>query len=241
VRVLRIRSWEIVLTAEQENGDALIHVRDNGIGLNEDKLTAIFGMFEQVEEANERGQSGLGIGLSLAQSLVELHEGELTAHSDGLGCGSTFSIRLPLSTDLPQSTVEEVSAKEYSAPSRSFRVLVVEDTRTIRFMIVRLLTTMGHEVAEAADGEQALEVASEFNPEVIFSDISMPVMNGYELARHIRASDRFDGVQMVALTGYGQETDRKNALDAGFNDHIVKPVDVEVLTNFFTTLSGNSH
>lgn len=229
-------SGEIWLSVSRDDDRALIQVRDNGIGLRQDKLTAVFEMFEQADNEKERGQSGLGIGLSLVKTLINLHGGEVSAQSDGLGKGCTFSVRLPL-VDPPQESGQDETPAEAEAPSRKFRILVVEDTRAIRYMLVRLLEQLGHEVAEAEDGKEGLEIALQFKPEVILSDISMPVMNGHEFAQQVCREVALNGVHLVALTGYGQEADQQNVRDSGFADHIVKPADAEVLKELFAKLS----
>ena len=232
-------SGKIWLSARQQGDLALIQVRDNGIGLSKKDLQTVFEMFEQVESAKERGQSGLGIGLSLVKSLVELHEGSVYASSEGLDQGSTFSVQIPL-TDERVALSKCADDDDADVAIRPFRVLVVEDTRAIRHMMVRLLRSMGHEVSEAENGQEGFQVATQQKPEVIFSDISMPIMNGHELASQVRANSELSKIYLVALTGYGQEADRLNALQSGFNTHIVKPVDMSVLTSLFKSLSVDS-
>lgn len=231
---------EIWLTLNQDGGDAILSVRDNGVGLLKSQLVQIFEMFEQIDVSKERGQAGLGIGLSLVKTLVELHRGSVTATSEGPGGGCDFQVRLPLSPD--QKAVIDAtddSTNDHAAP-RPFRVLVVEDTRAIRYMLVRLLVTMGHEVEEAANGKEGLEKAIAFQPEVILSDISMPEMNGHELATSIRSNDALKHIIMVALTGFGQNADRENALQCGFDDYMTKPADARLLSKLFKRLAMTS-
>jgi len=231
----------IWLSAVREDEHAVIEVRDNGIGLAADRLEKVFEIFEQVDSASDRSQRGLGIGLSLVKSLVELHQGDVTAHSDGPGKGSTFRIRLPLISP-PQHSRPTFrggrSKPPKTEPARSLRVLVVEDTEVIRFMMVRLLHRMGHQVAEAADGSAGLQTALSFQPDVIFSDISMPVMTGHELAKRARNTASLRHIPLIALTGFGQEADRQQALDAGFDDHLVKPVDAADLARILQTVGA---
>jgi len=231
---------EIWLTLKQDAGDAILSVRDNGAGLLESQLVQIFEMFEQIDVSKERGQAGLGIGLSLVKTLVELHRGTVTATSEGPGHGCDFQVRLPLSPDQQAviDTTDDLLCD--NAASRAFRVLVVEDTSAIRYMLVRLLVMMGHEVAEAANGKEGLEKAITFQPDVILSDISMPEMNGHELATSIRSNDALKHIIMVALTGFGQNADRENALRCGFDDYMTKPADARLLSKLFKRLALTS-
>ena len=169
--------------------------------------------------------------LALVKSLVQLHGGFVDAESDGPNCGSTFTVRLPLAVGiLPENT----SAK---APSnRSSRVLVVDDMRAMRISTQRLLEKLGHEVQVAENGQDALGKMETFKPDVVFSDISMPLMGGHELARRIRESSDLDSVCLVAMTGYGQSADREMAFEAGFDRHLTKPVDFKRLQDLFDEL-----
>ncbi len=228
----------IWLSAGRDDQVAWIEVRDNGIGLKGGELTKVFDMFAQVDGAKERGLAGLGIGLSLVKTLVELHQGQVIASSNGENQGCTFSIRLPLLDDVSAVWEPAATAEKLAESTRSFRVLVVEDVRAIRTMMVRLLERLGHTVAEAEHGESGLQVLDAFQPEVIFSDISMPTLDGHEFARRIRAREDYRRVPLYALTGYGQETDRQNAIESGFDGHFVKPVDIKGLAELFKQL-GN--
>jgi len=167
----------------------------------------------------------------LVKTLVELHGGNVGVISEGLGRGCDFVVRLPVLDKPSQTSTETVDDEKLQ--SRSFKVLVVEDTRAIRYMMVRLLRAMGHNVEEACDGLEGYEKALTFRPDVIFSDISMPQMNGHEFAQRIRQTDALDGVRLIALTGFGQAADRENAIRHGFDDHITKPADVHRLKELF--------
>lgn len=229
---------EIWLNLRRESNHAIIAVRDNGIGLDDVSRERVFEMFEQVDASKERGQSGLGIGLSLAKTLVDLHGGSISVTSAGLGQGCCFEVHLPLLVDYrPELSVGSPVDEMNELPARSLRVLVVDDTRAIRFVLKSMLEKMGHIVTEAVNGKEGLEAAAQTLPEVIFSDISMPVMNGHELARAIRSDSQFANVKLVALTGFGQAADRENAIASGFDEHIVKPVDARKLQQLLRELS----
>jgi len=235
---------DIWLNVSRENDHALIQVRDNGEGIDATQLSIIFNMFEQLETLKQHGQSGLGIGLSLVKTLVELHDGQVTVESAGKGCGSTFEVRLPLKThQLPPSRDFEIPVGDAQVtestpfPTGPLRVLVVEDIKANRFILVQLLRAMGHEVDEAVNGREGVERALAFKPDVILSDISMPVMNGHEMARELRACDDLQGVKLVALTGYGQDVDRHDTASAGFDAHLVKPAGVAALSQLFGKFS----
>lgn len=227
-------SGEIWLSLQRRSEEACLIVRDNGIGLAPDSVNKVFDMFEQVDVSKERGQSGLGIGLSLAKTLVDMHDGRIGVESHGLGQGCSFEISLPL---LVESIEENPEPADESPPAvfhSPLRILVVDDTRPIRYVLSQMLRSMGHEVIEAEDGRDGLSKATHMIPDMIFSDISMPNMNGHELAREIRRHPLLKSVRMIALTGFGQNADKQNAIDSGFDDHVVKPVDVNVIRNKLT-------
>ncbi len=226
----------IELTASLEGKVAVIRVCDNGIGIAPDMLPGIFEMFSQAEDTLERGSAGLGIGLTLVKTLVELHDGSVVARSDGIGKGSTFTVRLPAIGD-PVAESSLRGNTPDAAAIRSFKVLVVEDMRALRLITARLLEKLGHEVQCVENGQLALLKLDTFTPDVVFSDIAMPGMTGYELARQIRQRSDCSHVFLVAVTGFGQSSDREKALEAGFNEHMVKPVDIAVLHSLFEKLS----
>jgi len=229
----------IELSVGLENGQAVICVRDNGIGIAPHRLDDIFQMFAQVDDNLERGNAGLGIGLTLVKTLVELHDGTVIAESQGIGQGSAFTVRLPAvnaAEPKPSNATVETAAK----PARSFRVLVVEDMRALRIIISRLLKKLGHQVEFVENGTQAMQKLAGYTPEVIVSDIAMPGMTGYDLARRIRLRPDLANVYLVALTGFGQTADRDRALEAGFDEHMVKPVELAALQSLFERLSSST-
>ena len=228
------RGGGIMLKVDAADGFVYIRVRDNGIGIAPDRLKSIFTMYEQVETAQGCRSAGLGIGLALVSSLVELHDGVVTADSDGLDCGSTFTVRLPLVSGIYTDVAFTNVVSDHS--SRQRRVLVVDDVRAMRFVTKQLLEKLGHEVVVAENGKIALQILDTFTPEVVFSDLTMPVMGGHELARRIRERKGFENVCLVALSGYGQTSDREMAFDAGFERHLTKPVDFQRLQDLFHEL-----
>ncbi|MEZ6066527.1 MAG: PAS domain S-box protein [Planctomycetaceae bacterium] len=231
---------EIVLTLELTEEAAMISVRDNGIGIPEDKLESIFELFTQVDTSHSRSQGGLGIGLTLAQTLVQLHNGRLQVFSDGEGQGSTFTVELPL---LARSKIPQTDADKSRVPVQelpSYRILAVDDNRSAVHLLSRLLQTLNQEVHTASDGEAALARISEFNPDVVISDIAMPGLTGYDLARSIRELPGGRNIILVALTGYGQEADREAAVEAGFNLHLTKPVSIDQLMELLGALPTQS-
>lgn len=206
------------------NDGVLFTITDNGIGIEPDMLNNIFDMFTQVDQTLERAQAGLGVGLALARHLVELHGGQLQVSSPGTGCGSTFSLRLALA-EPPASASTRTSQSTDSSGQRR-RVLLVDDNVDFVSTLKILLSTMGHDIRIAHDGVTAQSVAREFQPEFAFLDIGMPGMNGYDLARHLRQSPETANAILVAVTGWGQDKDRQLSKSAGFNHHLVKPVEL---------------
>jgi signal transduction histidine kinase/CheY-like chemotaxis protein len=216
----------ILVAARREGVEAVIRVRDNGVGIPDKLLNEVFDPFVQGERGMDRAGGGLGLGLALVQSLVGLHGGSVTACSDGPGRGSEFMVRLPLVGQVaarrePMPVPQPPAAKKAGS---SRRVLVVDDNIDAVRMLAELLAAHGHEVRAAFDGPQALSLLDRFDPEVAILDIGLPVMDGYELAREMRLA-LGSRVTLIAVTGYGQEHDRKRAIEAGFCHHFVKPVD----------------
>jgi len=219
---------QVWLTVESDSREAVIRVRDSGIGIPPETLPHVFDLFVQADCSLARSQGGLGIGLTLVQSLVKMHGGSIQAHSEGRGKGSEFVVRLPLHS-VKSPECEEPRKETGASNGRSVRVLVVDDNVDAVLSLALVLETMGHVVRTAYDGPAALEEADAFQPQIILLDIGLPVMDGYEVARQLRQEGRSQEVFLVALTGYGQEEDRQRSRDAGFDMHLVKPVDPEAL------------
>ncbi len=219
---------EIRLSVEKEEGMAVIRVRDTGVGITADLLPKIFELFTQGERALDRSEGGLGIGLTLAQRLVKLHGGSIEALSEGPDRGSEFVIRLPL-TAVPVSSSAASRKPAEDRPAGSRRVLVVDDNGDAAESLETLLQLWGHQARSALDGKEALIQVAAFEPEIILLDIGLPGMDGYEVARQIRALPAGRSSLIVAVTGYGRSSDRLQSQEAGFDHHLVKPVQPEVL------------
>jgi two-component system, sensor histidine kinase len=213
----------IAFHAELDGAGVIVRVEDNGIGIPAEMLRTVFDMFTQVDNSLERSQAGLGVGLTLARRLVELHGGTLEAHSDGRGQGSCFVIRLPLATDGARDGGQLPDIAEESLQI-CHRILLADDNVDFALTLATLLRGLGHEVLVTHDGEQALQAADGFRPDFAFLDIGLPKCNGYELARGLRESAVTARSILVAVTGWGQEKDRQLAAQAGFDHHLVKPV-----------------
>jgi signal transduction histidine kinase/ActR/RegA family two-component response regulator len=232
------RGGRITVTARggAERRTATVAVRDTGIGMSAETRARLFVPFSQAESSLDRSRSGLGLGLALVEGLVRLHGGTVTAHSGGLGEGSEFVVDLPLAAgEATGSTGAAATAR--AARRRAFRVLLVEDSQPVAEMLALTLRRMGHEVALAPDAAAALERIPAWRPQVVFSDISMPGMSGYDLARRIRQEPEWGDMVLVAVTGYGQPDDRERALGAGFDHHLVKPADVERMEALFDAIA----
>jgi PAS domain S-box-containing protein len=220
----------IRLTAERHGGTAVLRVRDDGIGIAKEMLPRIFELFVQVDHASTKAQGGLGIGLTLVKNLVEMHNGTVEALSEGLGQGSEFVLRLPIATGPNAAGRDpEPDPAAHAVASSGFRLLVVDDNQDAAVSLAMLLRLQGHEVRVAHSGPAALEMANANPPDVIFLDIGMPGMDGYEVARRLRQRPGFENVVLAALTGWGQNEDRRRTAEAGFNRHFVKPPDPAVI------------
>jgi PAS domain S-box-containing protein len=213
----------IELTVKRLDGEVFVRVKDSGIGIPEDTLPRIFDLFVQASRSLDRSQGGLGIGLTLVRSLVELHGGSVHAHSAGTGQGSEFVVRLPVLTNrVPAQTPPSFPAR---TNGQRARVLVVDDNCDAALSLAMLLESSGHTVRTAADGPSALALAPSFRPHVVLLDIGLPQMNGYEVARQLRGQPGTAIDMLVALTGYGGLEDRRRSHEAGFDRHLVKPLD----------------
>ena len=215
----------IQVTARRQGDRVLVSVRDDGIGIAPTQLASVFEMFSQVDRLHRRTQGGLGIGLTLVRSLVTMHGGRVEARSQGLGAGSEFVVDLPL---LAGARAEA----EGTSPPRRFpprRILVADDNGDAGEMLRALLTALGATVTTVRSGRATLEALGSFKPDTVLLDIGMPEMDGYEVARRIRATPDHRGVLLIAVTGWGQEHDQRRSLEAGFDHHFVKPLDVDKL------------
>jgi PAS domain S-box-containing protein len=229
------RRSQIDLSAVALDSDVSVTIRDHGIGISPDLLPRLFEMFVQGERSLDRSQGGLGVGLTIARSLCELHGGTITAHSAGLGTGSTFTVTLPRSVRARVSTDRlGMRPLERPRPAIMSRVLVVDDNVDAAMMLREMLTELGHELQIAHDGPSALELAATFKPDIAVLDIGLPVMNGYELARKLREQLGDAKLRLIAVTGYGQETDRARAQDVGFDHHLIKPIELDALLALLT-------
>jgi CheY-like chemotaxis protein len=216
----------IELAASAEAGEARIIVRDNGAGIEPQLLHKVFDLFVQGERALDRGQGGLGIGLTLVKRLVELHQGRVQAASDGPGRGATFTVTLPcISAVEPQQRTATAALATPSAEVYGRRVLVVDDNVDAAESTAAFLRLEGHEVKAVHDGLQALASLKVFDPHVVVLDIGLPGLDGYAVARQLRSRGDTSHVLLIALTGYGQKEDRARAAEAGFDYHFVKPAD----------------
>jgi PAS domain S-box-containing protein len=218
------RIW---LTAEREGSEAAIRVKDTGIGIDPAVLPRIFDMFTQAGLSLERAQGGLGVGLALVERLVKLQGGSVSAFSGGAGKGSEFTIRLPVMQAHREAKPEQRPAP--AALEKHCRILVVDDNQDSADSLAMLLHMLGHDVKTANDGASALAAAGEFRPDVAILDIGLPKANGYDLAKQIREQPWGHDVVLVALTGWGQEQHRRRSAESGFNHHLTKPVEFEVL------------
>jgi len=226
---------QIWLAARREGGSVLISVRDTGIGIAADMLPHIFKMFTQVDRSKRQAQGGLGIGLTLVKTLVEMHGGQIEAHSAGNDQGSEFVIRLPLSDESAQSAANMPEAV-LGLPHH--RVLVVDDNQDSAVSLGRLLGLLGVEVRLAHDGPSALQILASYKPTVVLLDIGMPGMDGYEVARRIRERPEWHDLTLIALTGWGQEEDRRRSNHAGFNHHLLKPADMASLRSLLVSFQN---
>ena len=223
----------ISIAVREDDGDAVIEVTDDGAGIAPALLPHVFELFVQGPQTPERGPGGLGLGLTLVRTLVGLHAGSVEAHSDGLGRGSRFVVRLPIS-ELP--TQHESASRTALRPAmRPRRVLLVDDNDDARVLLADVLESLGHEVVSASTGDEAIERVHTFAPEVAILDIGLPGMDGYELSAALRAALPDACPRLIALTGYGQPGDRTRSQKAGFHHHLVKPVDLRRLIEAIET------
>ena len=242
------RGGRITVRVSREGPEVLIRVIDNGEGIPADLLPVIFNLFTQLERTSGHAQGGLGIGLALVRKLVEMHGGSVTAHSDGVGHGSEFVIRLPL--QMPTEQIGEVSDVHTNGSSNGpldpsaqetgdrvkRRILLADDNNDALESLATLLQLGGHDVVTASNGALALECAERHRPEVMLLDIGMPLLDGYEVARRIRVQPWGRQITLVALTGWGQDSDRRRSREAGFDTHLVKPLDMDKLMDLLERL-----
>jgi len=225
----------LALSAKAEDGQAVIRVTDDGVGIAPELLPRVFDLFIQAERSLDRSQGGLGIGLTLVRSLVQMHGGTVEAHSAGLGKGSEFVVRLPLLVEKMKSDAAAPGGAEAS-PAVARRLLVVDDNKDAADSLAALLKLLGNDVRTAYDGPSAVKIALEYHPDLLLLDIGLPGMDGYEVARRLRREPSFGGTVFVALTGYGGDGDRQRSEETGFFAHLVKPVEFTVLQQLLAAL-----
>jgi PAS domain S-box-containing protein len=230
----------IWLSARRQGSDLVLSVRDDGIGVPANMHQRIFEMFAQIEDRSmEKGYRGLGIGLTLVKSLIQMHGGDVEVHSEGLNRGSEFRVRLPVLIETADDG-KLSSMNDIATPGDALRVLVVDDNPAAIETMGMLVKLLGHEVRTACDGQQAIEDAAKFLPDIVLMDIGMPKMNGYETAQHIRQQPWGQSMMLVALTGWGQDEDKQRTKEAGFDEHLVKPAEISELRRLFS-LVGQRH
>ena len=228
------RKGRIQVAVRRERGEAVVKITDEGIGIPASMLNRVFDMFVQVDRAHERGRGGLGVGLALSRQLVEMHGGRITALSPGPGLGSTFELRIPIVAEVEASV--RASAVKDDLPTSRLRLLVVDDNRDSVDSLSALLRLMGNDVHMAFDGVEAVTAAHALRPDVVLLDVGLPLRNGYDAARLIRSEPWGRDLVLIALTGWGQEQDRRRSREAGFDHHLVKPVDPQALMSLVSEL-----
>jgi PAS domain S-box-containing protein len=230
---------QITMTALRDGADLVVSVADTGIGIPAESLPTIFDMFTQVRQIPNRTQGGIGVGLTLVRRFVELHGGTVTADSPGPGEGSTFTVRLPLATRaaLENVTPAPLPAARGAHIEKAFRILVADDNTDAAETLATTLEISGHAVRVAGNGQQAFQLALEFRPDIVFLDIGMPGMDGYEVARRLRKTPGMERVVLVALTGWGTEDDRLRAREAGFDQHLTKPTRFSAIDELLAMLA----
>jgi PAS domain S-box-containing protein len=227
------KGGQISLSVERDGQEVVIRVSDNGVGIAPEECPRIFEMFTQLDTSLERSVSGLGIGLTLVKTLVELHDGTVEVESAGLGHGAQFTVRLGLLDEVSPPPILEISEPTMLP---SLRVLIVDDNRDAATSLADLMKITGNETHTAHDGQEAVEAAARLRPDVIVLDIGLPKMNGFEACRKIREQPWSKTIVMVALTGWGQDDDRRKSAEAGFDGHLIKPADFGELTRLIDTL-----
>lgn len=225
---------KICLSVYQDGDEAVLSVLDSGIGIPTDQLSNVFNMFSQLTPALERSQGGLGIGLALVQGLVKLHDGTITAYSDGEGKGSEFIVRLPISH--ASTEIKSIIEKDTPSLADNKRILVIDDNVDATDSLSLLLEFSGHTTDKAYDGVSGIKTAEEFKPEIILLDIGLPDINGYEVAKKIRQSPWGKSMYLIATTGWGQDKDKQLAIDAGFDKHLTKPINFQELNSLLQTI-----
>jgi signal transduction histidine kinase/ActR/RegA family two-component response regulator len=228
---------QIRLSLSSDHAGALVRVQDNGVGIPPEMLDEVFDMFTQVDRTLDRSQGGLGIGLSLVRRLTEMHGGEATAHSKGLGHGSTFTVRLPLMPAAPSQAASDEAAQCEPPHRPRLRILVVDDIADVADVLKMLLDLEGFETLVAYSGQTALKSAGEFGPDVVICDIGLPEMDGHEIARRLRADPKVASATLIALTGWGAESELRRTRESGFDFHLVKPVDANALLTLLSRIS----
>ena len=231
------RGGHIELSAERDGDGVRVSVRDHGFGIPPDRLETIFEMSGRVDRSIETGSRGLGIGLTLVKALVDMHGGTIEARSEGLGKGSVFSVWLPLAVE---TTAADAPSAATSSGGRAVtcRVLLVDDNRDVARSVARFIRLLGHDIRVAFDGPEAVQIAGEFRPDVVLLDIGLPKQNGYEVAREMRSKPWGDKMTLVAVTGWGRESDRRRSHEAGFDRHLTKPMEPDALEAFLNTCSA---
>jgi CheY-like chemotaxis protein len=227
---------KITLNVGRDNDEVVIRVTDNGIGITAEQLPRLFDMFMQVSPP-EKTQGGLGVGLTIAKRLVELHDGSIDAHSAGPGHGTEFVVRLPLAL-APTGTHADSRPPASHQARRRLKVLVVDDNIDLVQMLDLAVQGMGHEVRTALDGRSAISAALSYRPDVVLLDLGLPVVSGLDVARELRRHPEGANMRLIALTGWGQEEDRRHTAEAGFDYHLTKPTDPDNLETLLAAFAS---